>query len=76
MEANTTGGATGVALGVATASDIADPAPVITNNAPVTFLLGTTVVTWTTTDANGNSTNATQDVTVVDTTDPSIRGAR
>ena len=72
VEANTTGGATGVALGVATASDIADPAPVITNNAPVTFLLGTTVVTWTTTDANGNSTNATQDVTVVDTTDPSI----
>ena len=72
VEANTTGGATGVALGAATASDIADPAPSITNDAPATFLLGTTVVTWTATDASGNSADATQNVTVVDTTDPSM----
>jgi hypothetical protein len=49
-------------LGMATATDIF---PVtITNDAPAAFPLGITVVTWTATDANGNSTTATQLVNV------------
>jgi len=38
---------------------------VVTNNAPTTFPLGVTVVTWTATDAAGNKNTATQTVTVV-----------
>lgn len=36
----------------------------LTNDAPITFSDGTTVVTWTATDSNGNSTTATQNVIV------------
>ena len=44
----------------------------VTNDAPTTFLLGTTTVTWTVIDTKGNSTKATQTVTIVDTTIPTI----
>ncbi len=74
MECNTSGGATGVALGTATATDTVDPSPTITNDAPGVFPLGGTIVTWTATDASGNSASATQAVTVNDTTLPSITG--
>jgi hypothetical protein len=43
-----------------------------TNNAPATFPVGTTTVTWTVTDVNGRTKTATQSVTVVDNQDPSI----
>jgi len=57
-----------VAIGSATATDIF---PVtITSDAPTSYALGTTVVTWKATDANGNATTGTQNVTVVDTTAP------
>ncbi|MET0000115.1 MAG: HYR domain-containing protein [Candidatus Thiodiazotropha lotti] len=63
-----------VAIGTATATDIF---PVtVSNNAPAAFAAGTTVVTWTATDANGNSSSATQNVTVtapVDTTPPVVK---
>ena len=59
-----------VAIGTATASDLVDGAASVSNNAPATFLLGTTVVTYTATDAAGNAATATQSVTVVDTTAP------
>jgi len=55
---------TTVNLGTATASDNCG-VPVITNNAPATFPLGVTLVTWTATDAAGNRATATQTVTVV-----------
>jgi hypothetical protein len=40
-------------------------APTITSNRPAKFPLGTTVVTWTATDAGGNTTSATQRVNAV-----------
>jgi len=46
----------------------------VTNNAPVTFPMGTTVVTWTATDANGLFTTATQNIVVSDTTAPVFSG--
>ena len=66
-----TGVTTPVPLGVATTSDLFPPVS-INNDAPAEFSLGTTVVTWTATDANGNSSTATQAVTVVDTTPPAL----
>lgn len=42
----------------------------ITNNAPALFPVGITTVTWTVTDASGNSTTCTQTVTVLDQTNP------
>lgn len=44
----------------------------VTNNAPVTFPLGTTTVTWNAMDTSGNSAFANQRVTVVDTKAPNI----
>ena len=58
-------GNTDVDLGVATATDIVDPNPLITNDAPANgFPVGTTTVTWTAQDAAGNSVTATQNVTI------------
>ena len=60
-----------VILGIVETSDIVGVSS-ITNNAPETFPLGETIVTWTATDTSGNSVSDTQLVTVVDTTSPSI----
>jgi len=59
-----------VAIGTATATDIF--ALTVTSDAPATYPLGTTVVTWTATDVNGNVSTGTQNVTVVDTTAPTV----
>jgi hypothetical protein len=53
-----------VDIGVATATDDRDPSPVITNDAPAVFPVGTTIVTWSAADAAGNTATATQTVTV------------
>lgn len=43
-----------------------------TNDAPAVFPVGTTTVTWTVTDIHGNSSRATQTVTVADNEKPTI----
>ncbi len=70
--AEATGPGTAVALGTPTVSDDIDPSPSVTNDAPESFGLGLTVVTWTATDASGNSASDTQNVTVSDTAAPAI----
>ena len=60
-----------VEIGEAESNDITGISS-ITNNAPEVFSLGSTVVTWTSIDNNGNSTTYEQTITVVDTTSPSI----
>ena len=58
-------GDTIVTLGNASVSDVADPNPLVSNDAPANgFSVGTTTVTWTAADANGNSNTATQTVTI------------
>ena len=54
-----------VELGLATATDTIDPAPTITKVVPAFFPLGETTVTWTATDASGNSADAYQNVIVI-----------
>jgi hypothetical protein len=60
-----------VALGNATAGAHCG-LPTVTNNAPSSFPLGQTTVTWTVTDTSGHTATATQVVTVVDVTAPVI----
>ncbi|CAN5255421.1 hypothetical protein BH11BAC5_BH11BAC5_20270 [soil metagenome] len=60
---NTACTATGVALGTPVTADNCSVASV-TNNAPTAFPLGNTTVIWTVTDGSGNTTTATQIVTV------------
>ena len=60
-----------VVVGPATASDIAGPVTVSPAISTV-FPLGTTSVTFTATDASGNSSSCSTSVTVVDTTPPTI----
>jgi YVTN family beta-propeller protein len=69
---NTTGicGATNVELGNPVTAD--NCSVTVTNDAPATFPVGTTIVTWTVTDAAGNTATATQTVTVTDDENPVI----
>jgi gliding motility-associated-like protein len=64
--------ATGVDLGTPNATDNCTNNLTITNNAPATYPLGSTTVTWTITDAAGNVTTVDQTVTVVDETAPVV----
>jgi HYR domain. len=59
-------------LAGATATDICDPSPTISNNAPAFFSLGTTVVAFSATDADTNVSQCSATVTVKDTTPPVI----
>lgn len=68
---NGTCSATGVSLGSPAVFDNCGIASV-TNNAPASYSVGTTTVTWTITDIHGNSTTVDQNVTVTDNQDPTI----
>ncbi len=61
-------------IGTATATDLVSESEDITisNDAPAEFPLGTTIVSWTAIDKEGNTANANQTVKVQDTTPPSI----
>jgi len=77
FEGNTLGGANipaTLSLGAATAVDIIDPSPVVTNDFTGGFVaLGQSLtVTWTAADASGNKATATQTIIVIDTTAPFI----
>jgi hypothetical protein len=66
-----TGEANVIDIGVATATDIVGVTR-ISSDAPDTFPVGITLVTWSAGDDSGNIGTATQKVTVVDTTPPTI----
>ncbi len=59
-----------IPLGNPTVTDIEQIT--VTNDAPKSFPLGLTTITWTAKDTSGNTANATQTVDVVDTTAPKI----
>jgi hypothetical protein len=59
-------------FGGVSAVDTCDASPSITSDAPAFFPLGTTLVTFTATDAHGNSSSCSRNVTVVDTKAPEI----
>ncbi|MCK4677640.1 MAG: HYR domain-containing protein, partial [Bacteroidales bacterium] len=63
--------ASNVALGTPVTDDNCSVADV-SNDAPATFPLGNTTVTWTVTDGSGNSAFCTQSVTVIDNENPTI----
>ncbi len=67
-----TGLLTMIDLGVANATDLADPALFITSDAPTSFPIGTTIVTYTAIDSFNNSATDIQRVTVQDTTNPTL----
>ncbi|HPH85865.1 MAG TPA: SprB repeat-containing protein, partial [Ferruginibacter sp.] len=73
LNVNTNNGCTaiGINLGTPVTADNCAVATV-TNNAPASYPLGTTTVTWTVTDASGNSATATQTVTVTDNVKPVV----
>lgn len=62
-----TGIKTIIDLGMPMVTDIADPMPLVVNDAPSDgFMLGDTIVTWTATDNQGNSNSATQLITIME----------
>ncbi|HJU13382.1 MAG TPA: HYR domain-containing protein [Candidatus Nitrosotalea sp.] len=71
MTVEATGTLTPVSVGQATATDAVKVVS-ITNNAPSKFPLGTTLVTWTAMNAGGNTAQAVQKITIVDTTAPTL----
>ncbi|WP_276500175.1 LamG-like jellyroll fold domain-containing protein [Terrimonas pollutisoli] len=66
--------ATNVSLGAPVTSDNCGVQSV-TNDAPASFLVGSTVVTWTVTDVHGNKSTAQQTVTVADNEKPTLTAA-
>ena len=65
IQTTATGANTTVSLGAPTVTDLADTNPTVSNDMPANgFPLGTTPVTWTATDASGNSATAQQMITI------------
>ncbi|KAG2472047.1 MAG: HYR domain protein [Nitrosopumilales archaeon] len=61
---NATGFLTIASIGQAVSTDLTDPSPTVSNNAPEIFPLGQTLVTWTSLDTFGNSVTNTQQIEV------------
>ncbi len=53
-----------ISLGTPTVSDLVDPSPAVSNNAPATYPIGSTTVTWTAVDEAGNTATCAQTVSV------------
>ena len=66
-----TGSLTSVDLGEAIAMD-ENGIQILVNNAPTLFPLGSSTIIWTAIDNSGNSASAIQQVSIVDTTPPTI----
>ncbi len=65
MTLNATAPFTSVTLSIPILSDAVDTSPVLVSDAPDSFALGTTMVTWNATDAAGNTSSVVQPVTVL-----------
>ena len=70
--AEASGVKTSVSLGTPIVSDLVDLYPFVSNDAPLGYAIGNSTVTWKAKDASGNSVTASQTVTIVDTTPPTI----
>jgi hypothetical protein len=68
--------ATGVNLGTPVISDNCPGASIANNHPSTTYPVGVTTVTWTVTDASGNTATCTQTVTVLSSINPSLSGFR
>lgn len=65
LQVESTGTMTMVDIGVATATDLVDAAPALSNDMPAAgFPMGSTPVTWSASDASGNTATAIQMITV------------
>lgn len=71
-----TGPLTNVILPVPEVSDLVDPNPVVTVNAPEHFILGSTTVTVTAKDYSNNTVSLSYVVNIVDTTPPVFSGLK
>ncbi len=66
IQTTATGNTTVVNIGMATVSDLVDPDPAVTENSPASgFPTGETIVTWTATDASGNTSTASQIIRIL-----------
>jgi hypothetical protein len=61
-----------IEIGTATIDEVCDASPSLASDAPAQYSLGVTTVHWSSTDASGNTGTADQQVTVQDTTPPSL----
>lgn len=73
MEAS--GKLTPVSVGIAVATDVVDGLVEVNSDAPESFEVGTTTITYTATDSHGNTATAIQYVTITDNTAPSVSGS-
>jgi len=73
VSAEATGNLTNVALGTCRASDLSKIVSIVSDAPAGGYPVGTTIVTWSATDALGNVGTGIQKVTIADTTPPVIR---